>query len=97
MMEAFARKNLAFCLALMPIPRRFCKAVERQALKARNQDYMVEQFDQTARDFSSQLVSFSRRNVDAILIIGSFSEAGFAIKQGRGSRFCAVRWPMPGF
>ena len=87
----FRPKKLGVLSGTYAYPQALLKAVE-QALKARNQDYMVEQFDQTARDFSSQLVSFSRRNVDAILIIGSFSEAGFAIKQGREIGLANVRW-----
>jgi branched-chain amino acid transport system substrate-binding protein len=56
----------------------------------------VEQFDQSARDFTSQLVSFTRQQVDAILILGSFSEAGFAIKQARELGLSGVRWVLDG-
>ena len=42
---------------------------------------VVEQFDAAASDFTAQLVSFARRRVQVVLILGSFTEAGFAIKQ----------------
>ncbi len=87
----FVPKKLGVLAGTYAYPQALLKAIE-QALKERNQDYVVEQFDQSARDFSSQLVTFSRHNVDSILIIGSFSEAGFAIKQGREIGLANVRW-----
>jgi branched-chain amino acid transport system substrate-binding protein len=44
-------------------------------------EVFVEQFDAAASDFTAQLVSFARRRVQVVLILGSFTEAGFAIKQ----------------
>ena len=55
-------------------------------------EVVVEQFDAAASDFTAQLVSFARR-VQVVLILGSFTEAGFAIKQPRegtgGCKICA--------
>jgi len=87
----FRPRKLGVLAGTYAYPQALLQGVER-ALKARNQDYVVEQFDQSARDFASQLVAFSRQNVDAIMIIGSFSEAGFAIKQGREIGLGNVRW-----
>jgi ABC-type branched-subunit amino acid transport system substrate-binding protein len=42
---------------------------------------VVEQFDAAARDYTAQLISFARQRVQVVLILGSFTEAGFAIKQ----------------
>lgn len=91
MTASSGHESSACLLEPTPNPQALLQGVER-ALKARNQDYVVEQFDQSARDFASQLVAFSRQNVDAIMIIGSFSEAGFAIKQGREIGLGNVRW-----
>jgi branched-chain amino acid transport system substrate-binding protein len=44
-------------------------------------EVVVEQFDAAANDFTAQLVAFARRRVQIVLILGSFTEAGFAIKQ----------------
>ncbi len=41
----------------------------------------VEQFDAAATDYTAQLVSFTRHQVELVIILGSFKEAGFAIKQ----------------
>ncbi len=74
-------------------PQATLKAVE-DVMKQRKLDYMVEQFDQSARDFTSQLVAFARQRVDSILVLGSFSEAGFAIKQARQLGLTNVRWVL---
>src|SRR6516165_6769537 len=44
-------------------------------------DVVVEQFDAAARDYTAQLVSFARARVQVVIILGSFTEAGYAIKQ----------------
>ncbi len=44
-------------------------------------DVVVEQFDAAATDYTAQLVSFARHQVELVIILGSFKEAGFAIKQ----------------
>jgi branched-chain amino acid transport system substrate-binding protein len=76
-------------------PQATLKAAEA-ILKQKKADYTVEQFDLAARDFTSQLVSLSRQKVDSILVLGSFSEAGFAIKQAREMGLSNVRWVLDG-
>jgi branched-chain amino acid transport system substrate-binding protein len=68
----------------------------KKSMDARKLDYVVEQFDQAARDFTSQLVSFQRNKVDAIVVLGSFSEAGFAIKQAKDMGMANVRYVVDG-
>ncbi len=63
---AFPQANLK---AMMPI------------LQKRNLEVVLEQFDAAATDYTAQLVSFARQRVQAIIVLGSFTEAGFAIKQ----------------
>jgi branched-chain amino acid transport system substrate-binding protein len=65
-------------------------------LKKKGEDFTVEQFDIGARDFTAQLVSLQRQNVDSVLVLGSFSEAGFAIKQAREMGMTNVRWVVDG-
>jgi hypothetical protein len=67
----FRPRKLGVRAGTYAFPQALLQGVER-ALKARNQDYAIEQFNQSARDFASQLMAFSRQNVDAIMIIGSF-------------------------
>lgn len=76
-------------------PQATLKAAE-DIFKRQKADVTVEQFDIGARDFTSQLVSLQRQNVDSILMLGSFSEAGFAIKQAREMGMTNVRWVMDG-
>jgi len=68
----------------------------KKTMDARKLDYVVEQFDQAARDFTSQLVSFQRAKVDAIVVLGSFSEAGFAIKQAKDMGMSNMRYVVDG-
>jgi len=44
-------------------------------------EVFVEQFDAASTDYTAQLVSFARHQVELVIILGSFKEAGFAIKQ----------------
>lgn len=76
-------------------PQATLKAVE-DYLKSKKTEYALEQFDQSARDFTSQLVSFGRQKVDSVLVLGSFSEAGFAIKQARELGMANIRWVLDG-
>src|SRR5690606_25327954 len=76
-------------------PQATLKALEA-LLKEKKIDYVVEQFDQAARDFTAQLVSFARNKVDAVIVAGSFSEAGFAIKQSKDVGLANVRWVLDG-
>ncbi len=90
-----APKKFGVLAGTYAFPQATLKAVE-EALKVKNINYIVEQFDQTARDYTSQLVSFSRQQVDAVLFLGSFSEAGFAIKQSRELGMSQIRWVLDG-
>jgi branched-chain amino acid transport system substrate-binding protein len=90
-----APKKIGVLAGTYAFPQATLKAVE-EVLKEKKMDYGVEQFDQSARDFTSQLVSLSRQKVDAVLILGSFSEAGFAIKQAREIGLSTVRWVLDG-
>lgn len=78
---AFPQANKAFVLPL---------------LQKRSVDVDVEEFDQGARDFTSQLLKFARAKVDAVIVMGSFSEAGFAIKQAPEKGLTDVAWVLDG-
>jgi len=65
-------------------------------LEALDVEVVVEEFDQGSRDFTSQLLSFARQRVDAVLILGSFAEAGFAIKQGPEKGLTDATWVVDG-
>jgi branched-chain amino acid transport system substrate-binding protein len=93
--DGYAPKKFGVLAGTYAFPQATLKAVEA-VLKEKKASYSVEQFDQSARDFTSQLVSFARQQVDAILILGSFSEAGFAIKQARELGLSSVRWVLDG-
>ena len=57
---------------------------------------VVEQFDAAASDFTAQLISFARQKVEVVLILGSFTEAGFAIKQAPEKGLTNVRYVLDG-
>ncbi len=59
-------------------------------------EVVIEQFDAAASDFTAQLVSFVRRRVQVILILGSFTEAGFAIKQAPEKGLTDVMYVLDG-
>lgn len=65
-------------------------------LEKHDVEVVVEEFDQGSRDFTSQLLSFARAGVDGVLILGSFSEAGFAIKQGPEKGLTGATWVVDG-
>jgi branched-chain amino acid transport system substrate-binding protein len=65
-------------------------------LKAAGFDFVVEQFDLGAREFTAQLISFARNRVAAVAVLGSFSEAGFAIKQAPEKGLVDVKWVLDG-
>jgi branched-chain amino acid transport system substrate-binding protein len=65
-------------------------------MKAAGFDVVVEQFDQGSRDFTAQLISFVRQRVAAIVILGNYAEAGFAIKQGAEKGLSDVTWVLDG-
>jgi branched-chain amino acid transport system substrate-binding protein len=88
-------KKVGVLAGTYAFPQATLKAVEA-ALKNKKIDYVVEQFDQSARDYTSQMVSFNRAKVDAILVLGSFSEAGFAIKQAKDMGMKDIRFVVDG-
>jgi branched-chain amino acid transport system substrate-binding protein len=59
-------------------------------------DYAVEHFEQGSRDFTAQLISLARQRVDAVIVLGNFSEAGFAIKQAPEKGLIVSRWVLDG-
>ncbi len=93
--EGYSPKKFGLLAGTYAFPQVTLKAAE-DILKQKKAEYAVEQFDQGARDFTSQLVSLSRQKVDLILVLGSFSEAGFAIKQAREMGLGNVRWVVDG-
>jgi branched-chain amino acid transport system substrate-binding protein len=93
--DGYQPKSFGILAGTYAFPQATLKGVEA-VLKQRNIDYALEQFDESARDFTAQLVSLSRRKVDSILILGSFSEVGFAIKQARQMGLANVRWVVDG-
>lgn len=93
--DGYTPKKFGILAGTYAFPQATLKAAV-DILKQKKADYAVEQFDIGARDFTSQLVSLSRQNVDSILVLGSFSEAGFAIKQAREMGLGNVRWVVDG-
>jgi branched-chain amino acid transport system substrate-binding protein len=59
-------------------------------------EIVVEQFDAAARDYTAQLISFARQRVQVVLILGSFTEAGFAIKQAPEKGLTNVSYVLDG-
>jgi branched-chain amino acid transport system substrate-binding protein len=59
-------------------------------------DVVVEQFDAAARDYTAQLVSLARARVQAVIILGSFTEAGYAIKQAPETGLSNVSYVLDG-
>ena len=78
---AFPQANLK---AMMPI------------LQKRNLEVVLEQFDSAATDYTAQLVAFARQRVGAIIVLGSFTEAGFAIRQAPDKGLVDVAWILDG-
>jgi branched-chain amino acid transport system substrate-binding protein len=93
--DGYTPKKFGILAGTYAFPQATLKAAEN-ILKNKNADYIVEQFDQAARDFTSQLVSLGSKQVDAILMLGSFAEAGFAMKQAREMGLPNVRWVLDG-
>jgi branched-chain amino acid transport system substrate-binding protein len=57
---------------------------------------VIEKFDAAASDYTSQLISFARQQVELVLILGSFTEAGFAIKQAPEKGLTDVKFVLDG-
>jgi branched-chain amino acid transport system substrate-binding protein len=65
-------------------------------LKAVGVEALVEQFDQGARDYTSQLLAFARERIPGVIVLGSYSEAGFAVKQAPEKGLTNVTWILDG-
>jgi branched-chain amino acid transport system substrate-binding protein len=65
-------------------------------MQKRGLEVVLEQFDVNANDYTAQLVSFARQRVEAIVVLGSFTEAGFAIKQAPDKGLADIAWILDG-
>jgi len=65
-------------------------------LQKRGLEVVLEQFDANANDYTAQLVAFARQRVEVILVLGSYTEAGFAIKQAPDKGVGDVAWVLDG-
>jgi branched-chain amino acid transport system substrate-binding protein len=93
--DGYTPKKFGILAGTYAFPQATLKAAE-DLLKRKKGDFTVEQFDIGARDFTSQLVSLQQKNVDSALVLGSFSEAGFAIKQAGEMGMTIGRWVVDG-
>jgi branched-chain amino acid transport system substrate-binding protein len=88
-------KKVGILAGTYAFPQSNLKAIEPR-LKSRGVEVVVEQFDAAARDYTAQLLSFARQRVPVIMILGSFTEAGFAIKQAPEKGLSNVAWVLDG-
>jgi len=88
-------KKVGILAGTYPFPQSNLKAIQPQ-LASRGVEVVVEQFDAAASDFTAQLISFARQRVPVILVLGSFTEAGFAIKQAPEKGLTDVVWVLDG-
>ena len=93
--DGYTPKKFGILAGTYAFPQATLKAAQN-ILKQKGANFTVEQFDIGARDFTSQLVALQRQNVDSVLVLGSFSEAGFAIKQAREMGMANARWVVDG-
>jgi branched-chain amino acid transport system substrate-binding protein len=88
-------KKVGILAGTYAFPQSNLKAIKPQ-LESRGVEVVVEQFDAAASDFTAQLISFARDRVQAIMVLGSFTEAGFAIKQAPEKGLTDVAWVLDG-
>ncbi len=88
-------KKVGILAGTYPFPQSNLKAIQPR-LEKRGIQVVVEQFDAAARDYTAQLVSFARQQVPVIMVLGSFTEAGFAIKQAPEKGLVDVAWVLDG-
>ncbi len=74
-------KKIGVLAGTYAFPQSHLKEIREQLGQRPGVEVVVEQFDAAARDFTAQLLSFARQKVDVIIVLGSYTEAGFAIKQ----------------
>jgi len=77
-------------------PQSHLAEIQPRLAKRGGVDVVVEQFDAAARDYTAQLISFARQRVQVVLILGSFTEAGFAIKQAPEKGLTNVTYVVDG-
>jgi branched-chain amino acid transport system substrate-binding protein len=88
-------KKIGVLAGTYAFPQSTLKHLEPE-LKAAGFDFVVEQFDLGAREFTAQLISFARNRVAAVAVLGNFAEAGFAIKQAPEKGLVDVKWVLDG-
>lgn len=88
-------KKVGILAGTYAFPQANLKEIQPRLVK-RGVEVVVEQFDAAARDYTAQLVSFARQRVQAIVILGSFTEAGFAIKQAPEKGIANIPWILDG-
>lgn len=74
-------KKIGILAGTYAFPQSHLKTIREQLATRPGVEAVVEQFDAAARDYTAQLLSFARQKVDAVMVLGSYTEAGFAIKQ----------------
>jgi branched-chain amino acid transport system substrate-binding protein len=74
-------KKVGVLAGTYAFPQSHLAEVKPRLEKRGGLEVTVEQFDAAATDYTAQLVSFARHQVELVIILGSFKEAGFAIKQ----------------
>jgi branched-chain amino acid transport system substrate-binding protein len=77
-------------------PQSHLAEIKPRLAKRGGVEVVVEQFDAAARDYTAQLVAFARQRVQVVLILGSFTEAGFAIKQAPEKGLTNVTYVLDG-
>jgi branched-chain amino acid transport system substrate-binding protein len=88
-------KKVGVLAGTYAFPQANLKAMQ-PILQKRNLEVVLEQFDSGANDYTAQLISFARQRVQAIIVLGSFTEAGFAIKQAPDKGLTDVAWVLDG-
>jgi branched-chain amino acid transport system substrate-binding protein len=87
-------KKIGILAGTYGFPQSTLKAIEPLVSARPGVQVVVEKFDQGARDYTSQLLSFMRQRVDAVMVLGSFTEAGYAIRQGSEKGLANVVWVL---
>ena len=77
-------------------PQSHLAEIQPRLAKRGGLEVTVEQFDAAARDYTAQLISFARKRVEVVIILGSFTEAGFAIKQAPEKGMTNVTYVLDG-
>jgi branched-chain amino acid transport system substrate-binding protein len=77
-------------------PQSHLAEIQPRLAKRGGVEVVVEKFDAAASDYTAQLISFARQRVQVVLILGSFTEAGFAIKQAPEKGLTNVTYVVDG-